>query len=44
MGETIAETRTEADFTDHIARLIQSVDPSAHLVLLCDQLNTHKSE
>jgi hypothetical protein len=44
MGETIAESRTEADFTDHIGRLIQSVDPSAHLVLLCDQLNTHKSE
>lgn len=44
MSETIADRRTEADFADHIERLIQSVDPSAHLVLLCDQLNTHKSE
>ena len=44
MGETIADTRTEADFADHIGRLIQSVDPAVHLVLLCDQLNTHKSE
>lgn len=40
---TIADTRTEADFVEHIARLIQS-DPNAGLVILCDQLNTHKSE
>jgi len=44
MSETIADTRTEADFADHIGRLIQSADPAAHLVILCDQLNTHKSE
>jgi transposase len=44
MSETIADTRTEADFADHIGRLIQSVDPAAHVVFLCDQLNTHKSE
>jgi hypothetical protein len=44
ISSTIANTRTEADFADHIGRLIQSADPSAHLVLLCDQLNTHKSE
>jgi transposase len=44
MSETIADTRTEADFADHIGRLIQSVDLSTHLVILCDQLNTHKSE
>jgi hypothetical protein len=40
---TIADTRTEADFVEHIARLIQS-DPTASFVILCDQLNTHKSE
>ena len=40
---TIADTRTEADFAEHIARLIQS-DPLANFVILCDQLNTHKSE
>jgi len=40
---TIADTRTEADFVEHITRLIQS-DPKAGLVILCDQLNTHKSE
>jgi transposase InsO family protein len=44
MSETIADTRTEADFADHIERLIQSTDPAARLVILCDQLNTHKSE
>ena len=44
MSATIADTRTEADFADHIGRLIQSADPAAHLVILCDQLNTHKSE
>jgi hypothetical protein len=43
IGSTIAESRTEADFADHIERLIQS-DPAAGLVILCDQLNTHKSE
>jgi len=40
---TIADTRTEADFVEHITRLIQS-DPDASFVILCDQLNTHKSE
>jgi transposase len=44
MSETIADRRTEADFADHIGRLIQSMDPVAHVVFLCDQLNTHKSE
>jgi len=43
MSETVAHTRTEADFADHIGRLIPS-DPAAQLVILCDQLNTHKSE
>jgi putative transposase len=40
---TIAGTRTEADFVQHIERLIQS-DPNAGFIILCDQLNTHKSE
>jgi DDE superfamily endonuclease len=40
---TIADTRTEADFVEHITRLIQS-DPDAGFVILSDQLNTHKSE
>jgi DDE superfamily endonuclease len=40
---TIADTRTEADFVEHIARLIQS-DSKAGFVIVCDQLNTHKSE
>lgn len=40
---TIAHTRTEVDFVEHITRLIQ-FDPKAGFVILCDQLNTHKSE
>lgn len=43
ISATIADTRTEADFVEHIERLIQS-DPLADFVILCDQLNTHKSE
>jgi hypothetical protein len=43
ISTTIADTRTEADFVEHIERLIQS-DPLADFVILCDQLNTHKSE
>jgi hypothetical protein len=44
MSETIADMRTEADFAEHIERLITSADPLAELIILCDQLNTHKSE
>ena len=40
---TMADTRTEADFVQHIARLIQT-DPRAGFIIVCDQLNTHKSE
>jgi transposase len=40
---TIADTRTEVDFVEHIARLIQS-DATTSFVIVCDQLNTHKSE
>jgi hypothetical protein len=43
IAPTIADTRTEADFVEHIERLIQS-DPDAGFIILCDQLNTHKSE
>lgn len=43
VSPTIADTRTEADFVEHIERLIQSA-PDASFVILCDQLNTHKSE
>jgi hypothetical protein len=43
IAPTIADTRTETDFVEHIERLIQS-DPTADFVILCDQLNTHKSE
>jgi DDE superfamily endonuclease len=42
ISSTIANTRTEADFVEHIRRLLQS-DPSASFVIVCDQLNTHKS-
>src|SRR5436305_5896831 len=44
ISSTIGQSRTEADFADHIGRLIQSANPAACLVILCDQLNTHKSE
>jgi putative transposase len=40
---TLADTRTEEDFVRHIERMIKT-DPDAPWVILCDQLNTHKSE
>jgi len=40
---TIQETRTEADFENHIKTTIAS-DPDAEWVFVVDQLNTHKSE
>jgi len=43
IAPTIADTRTEEDFVQHIERLI-TIDPDAPWVILCDQLNTHKSE
>jgi DDE superfamily endonuclease len=43
ISPTIANTRTEADFVEHIQRLLLS-DPNAGFIILCDQLNTHKSE
>jgi transposase InsO family protein len=43
LSPTIADTRTETDFVAHIERLLLS-DPNAGFIILCDQLNTHKSE
>ena len=39
---TIADTRTEEDFLDHIKRTV-ATDMSAPWILMMDQLNTHKS-
>ena len=33
---TIGQTRTEADFVEHIAQLIQT-DPKADFIIVCDQ-------
>ncbi|MCP4445055.1 MAG: IS630 family transposase [Myxococcales bacterium] len=40
---TIGETRTEADFAQHILNTVAS-DPTAQWLFVVDQLNTHKSE
>jgi transposase len=40
---TLGPTRTEADFTAHIAQTI-ATDPAAAWVFVTDQLNTHQSE
>lgn len=39
---TVEDTRTEADFAAHIARML-ATDPNDGWIILCDQLNTHKS-
>lgn len=39
---TVKETRTEADFLEHIQQLVRS-DPEGQWLLIADQLNTHKS-
>ena len=39
---TVGDTRTEADFLEHIERTVAS-DPDASWIFLVDQLNTHKS-
>ena len=41
---TIGETRTEADFAEHIAKTIEKVPEAAGWWFIVDQLNTHKSE
>jgi DDE superfamily endonuclease len=43
ISPTLADTRTEVDFAQHIQRLIQT-DPQANFIIVCDQLNTHQSE
>jgi len=43
IGPSIGPTRTEADFTAHIAQTVAS-DPEAVWVFVSDQLNTHQSE
>lgn len=43
IAPSIGPTRTEADFTAHITRTIDS-DPEAVWVFVADQLNTHQSE
>lgn len=45
ISPTIADTRTEQDFAKHIQRLVETAtNPQSAWILLCDQLNTHKSE
>jgi hypothetical protein len=43
VSPSIGDTRTEADFAEHIKRTI-SAAPQGAWVFICDQLNTHKSE
>lgn len=43
VAPSIGPTRTEADFTTHIAQTI-ATDPQAVWVFVTDQLNTHQSE
>ena len=43
IAPSIGPTRTEADFTAHIAQTI-ATDPEAVWVFVTDQLNTHQSE
>jgi len=39
---TVQDTRTEADFLQHIQQTVAS-DPKAKWIFIADQLNTHKS-
>ena len=43
VAPSIGPTRTEADFVEHIEKLIATA-PDAEWVFVLDQLNTHKSE
>ena len=43
VAPTVGDTRTEADFADHIEQTI-ATDPEAVWIFILDQLNTHKSE
>jgi putative transposase len=41
---TIGETRTEADFAEHIAKTVEKEAEAAGWWFIVDQLNTHQSE
>ncbi len=43
IGPTIADTRNEQDFADHLVRTVAD-DPTASWIFVVDQLNTHMSE
>lgn len=43
LAPSIGPTRTEADFTAHVAQTLET-DPEAVWVFVTDQLNTHQSE
>jgi len=43
LSPTLQDTRTEADFENHIQETIKT-DPEAPWIFVVDQLNTHKSE
>lgn len=42
ISPTIGDTRTEADFLEHIKNTVNE-DPQANWIIILDQLNTHKS-
>jgi transposase len=43
LAPSTGSTRTEADFTSHMKKLLDSV-PKAEWIVVSDQLNTHQSE
>ncbi len=43
IAPTVGETRTEADFVDHLARTV-ATRPDANWIFVTDNLNTHVSE
>lgn len=43
-NSTIGETRTEADFAEHIAKTVEKEAEAAGWWFIVDQLNTHQSE
>lgn len=43
IAPTVADTRKEEDFVKHIEQMLDT-DPAGEWVIICDQLNTHKSE
>ena len=43
IAPTVADTRKEDDFVAHIEQMLDT-DPEGEWIIICDQLNTHKSE